>query len=154
MGSRDPIGRRLEAHRRIGVDTSTLVYFLSGDERRAAVGEALLASAGEGRTTLVISVITHIELLVGPMMQKRPDATLVVDGLLTRGSGITLVDVDARIGRTAAAIRAEKRLALGEAIIAATAIESGCTALVGNDNAFARLSEHFEYIHIDGESSW
>jgi hypothetical protein len=34
-------------------------------------------------------------------------------------------------------------------VVAATALDSGCTALLSNDGAFARLADRIEYIHLD-----
>ncbi len=50
--------------------------------------------------------------------------------------------------RRAAGIRAEHGLRMVEAIVAATALEAGCTALVGNDRALRRLPAP-TYLHVD-----
>ena len=61
-------------------------------------------------------------------------------------NGIYVVGVDRRIARRAAQVRAGsysdgKRLALADAIIIATAIETECDAIVGNDGEWRRLND-------------
>lgn len=45
--------------------------------------------------------------------------------------------------------RAGHGLRMVDAIVAATALEEGCTALVGNDRALRRLEGVLSYVHLD-----
>ena len=93
-----------------------------------------------GEVELVVSVIIETELLIRPARDRDEVAVERIGDLLSE-DGINVVGVDRRIGRKAAALRAEKNLGLADAIIVATAIETGCEAIVGNDGAWRRLDE-------------
>jgi predicted nucleic acid-binding protein len=100
----------------------------------------VLRRVQRGETGLIVSVITEAELLVRPEHDKDEAAIERIGDLLSE-DGIYVVGVDRRIGRKAASLRAEKNLGLADAIIVATAIETGCEAIVGNDGKWRRLNE-------------
>ena len=91
-----------------------------------------------GEAEVVVSVITEAELLVRPLGDGNFDAVERVGDLLSE-DGFRVVAVDRRIARRAAALRAEHRLGLPDAIIAATAIVTNCEAVISNDSAWQRL---------------
>jgi predicted nucleic acid-binding protein len=93
-----------------------------------------------GEVELVVSVVNEIELLILPE-RNGDDAAVERIGDLLSEDGIYVVGVDRRIGRRAATLRAGKNLGLADAIIVATAIETGCEAVVGNDGDWRRLNE-------------
>ena len=70
-------------------------------------------------------------------------------GDLLSEPGINVVEVTRRTGRRAASLRSHNRLKLPDAIIVATAIESRCDAIVGNDHAWAKNPTEINYILLD-----
>jgi predicted nucleic acid-binding protein len=100
-----------------------------------------------GDTALIVSVITLSELLVKPEQNGDTEAIERIGDLLSE-DGILVVDADRGIARRAAALRARRRLALADAIIIATAIETGCDAAVGNDHDWSQLDE-ITFIRLD-----
>jgi predicted nucleic acid-binding protein len=112
-------------HVRIAVDTAPLIYFLNGDNVRASLVRPVLAASAAHEIELVVSVV-----LDGP-------------------AALSVTPVGREIGRLAAHLRAELGLRLADALIAATAIVTGCTALLGNDTSFRRLGDRIEYLHLD-----
>ncbi|GIU98727.1 MAG: hypothetical protein KatS3mg014_0343 [Actinomycetota bacterium] len=139
------IAQALRGHARVAVDTAPLIHFLGGDAPRDAVAEELLSHAASGRLELVASVVTEAELLVGAL--RSGHASVV--GQLFDGPVLEVVPVSRPVARRAAQLRAEHRLRMVDAIVAATALEHGCTALVGNDRSFRRLEGALTYLHED-----
>lgn len=92
-------------------------------------------------------MITESELLVRP--ERTGDASEYerITDLLSE-DGIQVVPVDRRIARLAAGLRGRLGLRLADAIIAATAIQTGCDAIVGNDRDFDRLKE-VPFVRLD-----
>ncbi len=136
----------LAEHTRIAVDTAPLIYFLGGYAPRDAVAEELLTQAASGAVEVVASVVTEAELLVGALRTGPAEAGVV--GQLFDGP-IRAVPVGRETARRAAEIRAEHGLRMVDAIVAATALLEGCTALLGNDRSFRRLEGTLTYLHVD-----
>jgi len=91
--------------------------------------------------------VTEAELLVYAEQPQSSDATEVIRDLLSE-DGIYVINTDRRIAKRAAQIRGaalrqgtDKRMAIPDAIIIATAIETGCDAIVGNDAAWRGRTE-------------
>lgn len=137
----------IAGHTRLGIDTAPLVYFLAGDAPWDRAVERLLALAAAGNLRLVVSVVTEAELLVGALKLGAQGATTVAE--LLDGPGIEVVPLSRPMAREAARLRARHGLGLADAVVAATALSSGCTALVGNDRAFRRLGDRLAYLHLD-----
>ena len=91
--------------------------------------------------------MTEAELLVYAEQKRSPESAEIVRDLLSE-DGIYVINTDRRIARRAAAIRGaalrhgpDKKMAIPDAIIIATAIETGCDAIVGNDGAWRGRTE-------------
>jgi predicted nucleic acid-binding protein len=89
--------------------------------------------------------VTESELLVHPERDEDHDAMERISDLLSE-DGMFVVGVDRRIARRAAALRAatlraRRRMALPDAIILATAIETGCDAIVTNDGDWRKVAD-------------
>ena len=122
------------------LDTNAYIYFLEGREPYVSFLIPLLQRVQRGEANLIVSVITEAELLVRPQREGDLEAIERIGDLLSE-DGIYVVGVDRRIARRTASLRAEKRLRLADAIIVATAIETECEAIVGNDGDWRRLNE-------------
>lgn len=143
------VRKALAGHSRIAVDTAPLIYFLLADRHRAPVVRAFVEAAVKGRIEAVVSVVTELEILVAPLRERHPEALAQAERLFGGASPFSLVAVSREVARAAAVARAEHRLSLPDAVVAGTALASGCTALLGNDRAFRRLGDRVEYIHVD-----
>lgn len=128
-------------HRRILVDTSTIVYFLNSVSRYEAPLKSFFSLAEQGKTEVVVSLITEVELLVGPMKKGDEESAGVVKLFLSKFPNLEVVAVSRDIGYRAARLRVRTGLRLPDAIILATGIVSGCGAAVGNDRSWARVEE-------------
>jgi predicted nucleic acid-binding protein len=94
-----------------------------------------------------VSAVTEMELLVRPERDGDGEAKERIGDLLSE-SGIYVVGVDRRIARRAAALRGLQSLGLADAIIVATAIETGCDGIVTNDRAWSRVN-HLPVLRLD-----
>jgi predicted nucleic acid-binding protein len=61
--------------------------------------------------------------------------------LILEGENTTFVNIDAALGRRAAAVRAQYNLSLPDAIQIAVAQQSGCEAILTNDVHLQRVTE-------------
>jgi predicted nucleic acid-binding protein len=135
------------------LDTNAIVYFLAGEEPYTDFLLPLFRRVQRGGASILVSVITEAELLVRAEKDQATEARDRIGDLLSE-DGIYVINADRRIARTAARIRGaalrqgtDKRMAIPDAIIIATAIETGCDAIVGNDAAWrGRTDIPFVYL--------
>lgn len=120
-------------------DTAPVIYYVENHPLFADAVEEVIDKLDEGLQG-VISPVTLAECLVNPL--KNHDRKLQRDFIdfLLRHRSITMVDVDPKIGFLAARLRGQHGLKLLDAFQVATAIHSGCDALLTNDDQFRRIS--------------
>lgn len=143
------LSRAFAGHSRIAVDAVPLIYFVTGDPRRAPVTRALFSAAAAGRVSIVASVVTELELLVGPIRREDSVAIQLLDQLLSGPPAVEVMECSREVARAAASVRADHNLSLPDSVVAATALVSGCTALLANDGAFRRIADRLAYLHVD-----
>ena len=102
--------------------------------------------AGEAR--IVVSVVTEAELLVRPLRNGDTAAVEKIEDLLSE-DGFEVVAVDRAIARRGAALRSHNRIALADAIIIATALETGCEAIVGNDGEWRQRLPDLPFLLLE-----
>src|SRR6185295_965568 len=137
----------LSASRQMLLDTNAFFYFLAGKEPYIELLLPVFRRVQRGDAVVFVSVVTEAELLVrAERDQSQPARERVLD--LLAEDGIYVINTDRRIARRAAAIRgaalrqgSDKKMAIPDAIIIATAIETGCDAIVGNDAAWRGRTE-------------
>ncbi len=137
----DPMAERL------AFDTNAVIYLVEAYEPYASWLSPLFASVEAGQRQAVVSAISEAEAMVKPL--KARDGGWIGKMAAFFGSYIEVVDVDRGIAREAARIRAGLDLSLPDAVIVATAIESGCDALVGNDSRCARRVKEIPYLYLE-----
>ena len=100
-----------------------------------------------GEASIFLSVVTEAELHVGAELHDDAESRDRISDLLSE-EGIYVINTDRRIARRAARIRgaalregSDRRMHVADAIIIATAIETGCDAIVGNDAAWRGRTE-------------
>lgn len=135
------VAAALRRHRRVGIDTSVFIYQIEGESPLAEPAAAVLAALAAGGFQGVTSVLTLMELAVKPLQAGRRDAADEYEVLVGTFPNLVVVDIDRRIARRAAALRAAYRLRPADALHVATAIEHGAGAFVTNDRALRRVAE-------------
>jgi predicted nucleic acid-binding protein len=129
----------LPAGSRIAFDTSALIYYIEEHPAFAGVVDPVFEAVGRGVYSSVVSVISLLETVVGPIRGGRSDLAGQYRRLLTNTEGITLSPVAESIAEAAATIRAVNNLQVADALIAATALIEGCSHLIANDAKFGAV---------------
>lgn len=140
------MARRVSPSPRVAFDAAPLIYFLTDAGERAQAVHSVLAGSPPG--SIVVSVITEAELLVGALRSPGGERSGAIAALLA-SCDAEIVEVSRGIATEAARLRASLNLGLTDAIVAATALDRGCEALLSNDSAFRRLSDRLVYLHVD-----
>jgi predicted nucleic acid-binding protein len=138
----------LASARQLLLDTNALIYFLTGLEPYVEVLVPLFRRVQQGEASILVSVITEAELLVRPEREGNAAAVQRIGDLLSE-DGVYVVNMDRRIARRAAALRGQRRLGLADAIIVATAIETECDAIVGNDHDWTNRINEIPFVQLD-----
>ena len=133
---------------RILVDSAPIIYHLEDHPVFGPRYADLFARAGSGDYQLVISTVTLVEVLTGPL--REGDEQLADDyrQALTRPPTWLVADLTVAIATRAARIRSQTRLRLPDATILATALEVPCIALVSHDRDLHALDQSTERIAI------
>jgi predicted nucleic acid-binding protein len=134
MGLSAPYG--LKEGSRIAVDTAPLIHFLEDHRTLAARFLPLFEAEAAGNIEIAISAIAVAEVLAGPL---KTGNEALASRYRRALDAWQIVPVDTELATMAARLRAAYGLRLADAIQAATAISTGCVALVTHDRDFIRL---------------
>lgn len=127
-------------------DTNALIDLLTQAEPHASLVAAVLERVAQGSMVGVVSTIVQAELLVKPIREGDAQVIANVEALLSQVPGLLVCPADSGVARQAARIRATTQLTLADAIIAATAVEQRCEAIIGNDREMATRFLEVSYI--------
>jgi len=135
---------------KVCLDTSILIYHLNGHKRHFPFCRQLIRAIEFEEMNAVISTLTEMELLVEPLASGRSNIVVEIEDLLRRLNRLVILPVDRSLARVAADLRARTRLRSVDALVAATALATGCRCVVGNDREFAkRVTSEIEYVVLD-----
>ncbi len=82
-------------------------------------------------------------------MKKGTPLDVVRAQVVLDARGMHVVEMDRQIARVGAELRAATGLDLADAVIVATALATGCDAIVGNDERCARRVRDVPYFLLD-----
>jgi predicted nucleic acid-binding protein len=120
------------------VDTVTLIYSVERFPAYIPLLDPMWQQSRSGEIQVITSELTLLETLVMPIRQSNTEMIRRYEALLTT-SEVTLIPISQSILRSAATLRARSNLKTPDAIHAATAIDSGCTAFLTNDSGFRNI---------------
>jgi len=123
----------------VALDTAAFIYLIGEHKVFLPVVEPLFAAIDDGRLAAATSALTLLEVLVVPLRHGDVALARRFEALLTRGRGLTLVEVSLAVLRDTAALRAATGMRAPDAIQVATALQAGCTAFVTNDRRLPQL---------------
>ncbi|MEW6368741.1 MAG: PIN domain-containing protein [Acidobacteriota bacterium] len=131
----------LQKHKRIGIDSNVLIYFVEGHSRFGSLATRVFDRVEAGRNSAVCATVSLLEILVQPY--RRDDTPLVNKfyGLLTTYPHLSFMDLTATTADLAARLRARYGLKTPDAIVIASAIQAGATGLVANDLRIKAMPE-------------
>lgn len=122
---------------RIVVDSAPIIYLLEDHAIFAPRYAPLFERAEAQYYELVISTVTLVEVLTGPLRAGDSVLAETYRAALTSPPTWRVVDLSPSIAHRAAQIRARSRLRLPDAVQMATALETSSTALVTHDRDFS-----------------
>ena len=131
----------MRSHARLGLDTPVFIYHIAAGPPFAVVAGQVLDQLKRRSTTGVTSVLTVTELLVRPLQAGRRGLAARYETLVRATPNLAVVDIDARIARRAAGLRANYGVRTADAIHVASCLEHGATAFVTNDTRLRRITE-------------
>lgn len=118
----------------VALDTVAFIYFIEENARFLRAVEPVFEAIDEGRLAAVTSSLTLLEVLVVPFRSGNAVLADRYEQALTRGRGLTLIDIDRGQLRAAAQLRSVfPRLRTPDAIQVSAALSAGCSALLTND---------------------
>jgi len=122
---------------KILLDSSAIICFLEGVPQYLPVLLPIFQAIEEGGWQAVVAGITEYELLIKPHKENNECALEKVKIFLEKFPNVSVVKMNPRIAELAAELLVGESLDIGESIIAATALYSGCDFLLTNDRELA-----------------
>jgi predicted nucleic acid-binding protein len=131
--------RFLGRHRRIGLDSNLLIYFIEAHPAYGALARKVFESIEAGRNAAVCSTVSLLEVLVQPYRTQNDEIVNRFYGLLTTYPHLHWVDLSIEVADLGARLRAEYELKTPDAVLLATALHSRATGFIGNDSKLKRV---------------
>jgi predicted nucleic acid-binding protein len=131
----------LAGHRLVALDTSVWIYHFEGSATYGQAADSVLEAIAGGRIGAVASELVLLELLVAPLKKRAQDVADEIELALLHFPNLQLAPVTRAVLVRAAEIRARYGLRTPDAIMLATAAESGATLAVTNDDAWRKVKE-------------
>jgi len=135
------VASALAGHRLIALETSIWIYYFEGSADFGRAAAAVLEAVSAGQVAAVASELVLLELLVAPLRKGAQDVADEIEMTLLHFPHLELAPVTRAVLVHAAEFRARYRLRTPDAIMVATAVESGATLAVTNDGAWRKIEE-------------
>jgi predicted nucleic acid-binding protein len=124
----------------VGLDTVAFIYWIEEDARFLPLLEPLFAAIDRGERSAATSALTLLEVSVVPLRSGNLPLAERYEALLTRSRGLEVIELDRRVLRAAARLRAAYHgLRTPDALQLSSALVAGCSSFVTNDRALPDL---------------
>ena len=123
------------------LDTAPLIYFIEGNSQYHNLLFKIFDLNDKGGFSFITSSITLLEVLVKPLKEGKSDIANQYRNILTKASGIEVLDVTSSTSEIAAYLRAKYSFRTPDAIQLATSIEAGADYFLTNDNRIKAVTE-------------
>lgn len=117
----------------VAVDTAPFIYLIEEHERFLPVVEPLFAAIDEERVAGVTSTLSLLETLVVPYRAGNVALAERYEEIFAGSRGLTLIEIDRRVLRAAAALRARTGMKTPDAVQVASALSARCSVFITND---------------------
>ena len=117
----------------VALDTQVFIYFIEEERRFLPLVKALFEAIDRGDLVGVTSGLTLMEVLVVPYRSGNFALADRYEALLTNSRGLRFIEVDRRLLKAAAQIRATFKLKPPDAIQVAAALVGDCNSFLTND---------------------
>ena len=123
---------------RLLLDTTVFVsYFSGGDKWAEAARELVEGLVRAGRNPAVVSSLTVMESLVGPMRRVPPGHQTALD-FYAHWPNLTVLPIDLTVAQEGASIRAHHGFPTPDALIIGTGVQAGVAWLVTGDERWQK----------------
>jgi predicted nucleic acid-binding protein len=133
--------RTLARHQRLGIDTAPFIYLWERHPTYLTLAQVLFSYLKQPQAQGYTSIITLIEVCVQPQRRGRLDLVQAYQSALLHSEQVHTVPVDLPIADRAMALRAQYDIRMPDALQIATALESGATAFVTNDQRLIKVED-------------
>ena len=131
--------KELKKLKKVGLDSSVLIYHLEDLEPYANLTENIFAAIAEGFLSAVLSTVFVTELLVQPFTAGRPDRIAAFERFLFSLPNMEIKPPDYPIAREAARLRSKYKIRTPDALLMATSINEKTDAFITNDTRLRPL---------------
>ena len=145
----DELSKRLARAKVIGLDTPLFIYFLENNERYGELARITINGIEKGKWEGVTSTITLMEITVRPWQLGRESVAREYEAVLVHFPNLSLVDVDRKVARAAAQLRAKYNISPPDALQVAASLSYGAKAFLTNDKRLSKLDEVIEILVLD-----
>jgi len=145
----DELSKRLAKAKVIGLDTPIFIYFLENNERYGELARITINGIEKGKWAGVTSTITLMEITVRPWQLGRESAAREYEAILVHFPNLSMVDVDRKVARAAAQLRAKYTVSPPDALQVAASLSYGAKAFLTNDKRLSRLQDVIDIIVLD-----
>lgn len=129
----------LKHFRKVGLDSSILIYHLEDVEPYSELTEATFAVIAEGLPAAVLSALSVTELLVRPFSQGKRDRVAAFERFVLSLPNTAMIPVSYPMAKEAARLRATYGIRTPDALLVATALGEKAEAFLTNDTDLRRL---------------
>jgi predicted nucleic acid-binding protein len=117
----------------VALDTAVFIYFIEEDKKFLPLLEPLFRAMNNGKIEAVTSALTLLEVLVVPYRTANLDLTDRYEALITRSRGLRFLELDRRLLRGAAQLRAAFKIHTPDALQLSAALVGDCSVFLTND---------------------
>jgi predicted nucleic acid-binding protein len=126
--------KELRKLKKVGLDSSILIYHLEDIEPYANLTENIFAAVAEGFLSAVLSTVSVTELLVQPFAAGHQNRIAAFERFLFSLPNTELKSPDYPIAREAARLRAKYKLRTPDALLLVTSINGKADSFITNDS--------------------
>lgn len=125
----------------IGIDTMVFIYHLEDNLKFSNITEELFDNIENGKYHAVTSIITLLEILVKPKMEKNFQITSDYRDLLLTFPNLKFSQVDLQVSDIASTLRVKYKIKTPDAIQIATAISEKAKVFITNDEQLKNIND-------------
>ena len=135
------IATALQSRQRLYVDTAPLIYYFEVNSAYIERMDRIFAFIAASRVATFSAVHILTEVMVKPLQSGNEELAEEYRDILVNNDAFSLVPITLPIAESAAELRARYNLRTPDALHVASAISSGCDALLTNDAGLKRVQE-------------
>jgi len=132
---------KLLHNKKVAFDTSIFIYFIEENPKYYSALKKLFKNIEKGKTEIVTSTLTLLELLVKPIKFSKHNLVNEYKNILLNSDRITLFDLDHNISELSAGIRARYGTRTPDAIQIGTAIYGNTDYFLTNDKQLKQIKD-------------